>query len=121
MLCSKKKKVFQTELKCGPFTLQTVAHSEQVHEDHFARSNGEKSDGPRKTQEDRDAGHGPQVLSGAATVGGRLVGSDLPDLDQNHDKDGDVAQRDQEDRHHHRSVEDNFVLQPAAEMVKRSG
>lgn len=100
------------------FTLKRVKNGEQVYQDHFARSKGEKAHRPGEAQQDGETGHRPQVLQSAAALCGRLVGSHLPELDQNHDEHEDVAQQDQEGEGHRRHVEEGIVLQPAAEKIE---
>lgn len=98
------------------FTLKSVKNDEQVYQDHFARPKGEKARQPGEAQQDGETGHRPQVLQGAA-----VVCSPLPDLDQNHDEDEDVAQQDQEGEGYRRHVEEDIVLQEAAERSEGFG
>lgn len=96
------------------FTLQRVEDGEQVQQGQSGRPEGKKSQCPRQTQQDGETGHRPQVMQRAAAVCWALVDPHLSDLDQNHDEHRDVAQQDQENKCHHRHVEVDVILQPAA-------
>lgn len=74
----------------------------------------EKGHYPCQAQQDGETGHRPQVPQRHAAVLRWLVDLHPPDLDQDQDEYTHVAQQDEGNEGHHRHVEEDIVLQPAA-------
>ena len=100
---------------CLLLTLQAVEDGKHVEQCQTGRPVCKKDEGPRQPQEDSETGRGSQVVEEAAAFPCRMVGLHLSDLNQDHDKHGDVAQQDEQDIGHHHDVEERVVvLEPAA-------
>jgi len=105
-------------LKISQLTLEGVKDGKEVHERQVEGAPGEEGEAPGEAQEDHDARHAAHVLQrGAVLHVVRVLPLQPTQLHQHHDEHGDVENENHAEIRHHRHVERDVVLQPAAEEI----